>query len=141
MATKVITDTRKTRKHEALTDRHVSEMRSAFEANPAHRLMQNAVAQHDVNDVALDRTVVTGADHTFSNVLDDWSPTHQGKSGRCWLFAGLNLLRVDAMKAMNVKTGAPPPLMLPQSSSGREGVPRKQALASATCDPNLDTGT
>ena len=100
MATKVIT---RTREHEALTDRHVSDMRSAFEADPAHRLMQNAVAQHDVNDVALDRTVVTGADHTFSHVLDDWSPTHQGKSGRCWLFAGLNLLRVDAMKAMNVK--------------------------------------
>lgn len=100
MATKVIN---KEREHAALADRHISDMRSAFEANPAHRLMQNAIVQHDVNDVALDRAVVTDADHTFSHVLDDWPPTHQGKSGRCWLFAGLNLLRVDTMKALNVK--------------------------------------
>ncbi len=93
----------KPRTHESLTDHHISGMRSAFEKDPSYRLMQNVVAQHDVNDVALDRTIVTGAEHTFSHVLDDWSTTHQGQSGRCWLFAGLNLLRVDAMKAMNVK--------------------------------------
>ena len=86
-----------------LSDEDVRNMRSDFESTPAHRLMQNAVTQHDVNDVALDRELVTGATHTYSQVIDDWSPTNQKQSGRCWLFAGLNLLRVDTMKVMNVK--------------------------------------
>ena len=90
-------------RREALTRQDVEGLRSGFEANPSSRLMQNAVAQYPVNDIALERSVVVGATHTFSDVLDDWSPTQQGDSGRCWLFAGLNLCRVDTMKKLNVK--------------------------------------
>ena len=85
-----------------LTEQDVSLLQSDWEANPSHRLMQNVVAQHDVNVVALDRSIITDAQHSFSNVLDSWQPTDQGRSGRCWLFAGLNLFRVDTMKALNV---------------------------------------
>ena len=42
-------------------------------------------------------------DHSFSNTLDTWKATNQKSSGRCWLFAGCNLLRVDSMKQLNVK--------------------------------------
>ena len=88
---------------EQLTQGHIAELRVDFESNPANQLMQNTVTQRDVHEVALDRNIVAGATHTYSNVLDDWSPTHQGQSGRCWLFAGLNLFRVETMKVLNVK--------------------------------------
>jgi len=88
----------------ALTDRRMAAFRAAFEGNRAYRLAQNAVAQVPVQDVALDRSIVTGFDHTFSHKLDDWEVTHQQKTGRCWMFAGLNLLRVGAMKRMNLKS-------------------------------------
>lgn len=78
-------------------------LRTGFAANPAYRIAQNAVTKVPVNDVALDREVVTGTDHSMSHLIDDWKVTNQQKSGRCWLFAGLNLLRVGAMSAMNVK--------------------------------------
>ncbi|MBB6429708.1 C1 family peptidase [Algisphaera agarilytica] len=81
----------------------LAQWRQAFDENPQHRLMQNAVTRAALDDVALDREVVTGIDHTFSHVLDDWAVTSQKKSGRCWMFAGLNLLRVGAMKKMNLK--------------------------------------
>jgi len=42
-------------------------------------------------------------DFSFSTKLDEWNATNQKRSGRCWLFAALNLFRVDAMKKMNVK--------------------------------------
>ncbi|MEM8737939.1 MAG: C1 family peptidase [Planctomycetota bacterium] len=77
-------------------------MRSAFAADPERVRMQNAVTRTALDDVALNRGVVTGIDHTFSHVLDDWSVTSQKKSGRCWMFAGLNLLRVGAMQKMNL---------------------------------------
>jgi bleomycin hydrolase len=74
-----------------------------FEAQPALRLAQNAVTTTAVDQVALDRGVVTSMDPSMSVVLDDWSATNQKQSGRCWLFAGLNLLRVGAAEAMGVK--------------------------------------
>src|SRR5206468_4042390 len=67
-------------------------------ATPSFRLAQNAVTQVTADDVALDRNIVFNTDHSFSNVLDDWSVTNQKQTGRCWMFAGMNLLRVGAMR-------------------------------------------
>jgi bleomycin hydrolase len=86
-----------------LTSELLSSWRKEFADKPSHVLAQNAVTQVTVDDIALNRAVVTSTDHTFSHLLDDWAVTHQKKSGRCWLFAGLNLLRVGAMKKMNLK--------------------------------------
>ncbi len=42
-------------------------------------------------------------DHTFSISLDDWGVTDQKQTGRCWMFAGLNLLRFSARQVLGVK--------------------------------------
>src|SRR5262245_54130982 len=87
----------------AITSDFISSLRRDFQAKPSYTLAQNAVTQVSVDDVALNRSVITSTDHTFSHLLDDWAVTHQKKSGRCWMFAGLNLFRVGAMKKMNLK--------------------------------------
>jgi len=74
-----------------------------FASNPQYRVMQNAVTQTPVNSIALDRQIVTSMDHSVSHLLDDWKVTNQKKSGRCWLFAGLNLLRAGAAEKLGVK--------------------------------------
>ncbi len=86
-----------------LTRENVESFRQSFDADGAKRLMQNVVTQHDVNDVALDHSIVAGADHSFSTLLDDWKVTNQKRTGRCWMFAGLNVCRADTRKALNVK--------------------------------------
>ncbi len=78
-------------------------LRKDFSANPAYKLAQNAVTRVTVDDVAISRDVVNNSDHSLSVLLDDWKVTDQQRSGRCWLFAGLNLLRVGAMKKMGLK--------------------------------------
>ena len=75
----------------------------SFQSDGSKRLMQNVVTQHDVNDVALNHTIVTNAPHSFSTVLDDWSVTNQSRTGRCWMFAGLNLCRADTRNVLNLK--------------------------------------
>ncbi len=86
-----------------LDEQTLAGLRTTFQADARNRLMQNAVTQTTVDDVALNREVVTSIDHTFSHHLDDWEVTNQKKSGRCWMFAGLNLIRVGAMKKMKLK--------------------------------------
>jgi len=87
----------------ALTQEAVSGFRETFDADPSKRMAQNVVTQHDVNDMALDHSIVTDSPHSFSIVLDDWGVTNQARSGRCWMFAGLNLCRVDTRNVLNVK--------------------------------------
>ena len=86
-----------------LTLEHLDGFRDDFASDPRNRLMQNTVTQRDVNEVALDHQIATEATHTFSTLLDEWTPTQQGNSGRCWLFSGLNLFRVDTMKSLNTR--------------------------------------
>ena len=87
----------------ALTDDALARYREDFAANPAHRQAQNAVTHVSIDDVALDHAIATGIQHTFSHHLDDWAVTNQKQTGRCWMFAALNLFRVGAMRKMNVK--------------------------------------
>ncbi|MGI8549393.1 MAG: aminopeptidase C [Dehalococcoidia bacterium] len=87
----------------ALSAERLSSLRIGFGQSPSYRLAQNAVTQVTADDVALNRQVVTSVDHTFSHLLDDWAVTNQKSSGRCWIFAGLNLIRTGAMKKMNLK--------------------------------------
>ena len=86
-----------------LSPHQITKLRNDFDGNPVYRMAQNAVCKIAVDDIALDRQIVTNSDFTFSHVLDDWSVTNQKSSGRCWMFAGLNLFRVGAMKKMNLK--------------------------------------
>jgi bleomycin hydrolase len=86
----------------ALTDETFSRLQDAL-GTPTFRIAQNAVTQVTVDDIALNRGIVFDTDHSFSNVLDDWQVTNQKQSGRCWMFAGLNLLRVGAKEKMGIK--------------------------------------
>ena len=78
-------------------------LRKDFSANPIYRLAQNAVTRVTVDDVAINREIVSRIDHSVSTTLDDWKVTNQEHSGRCWLFAGLNLLRVGVMRKTGLK--------------------------------------
>jgi bleomycin hydrolase len=86
-----------------LTVAELERLSKDFSANPIYRLAQNAVTRVTVDDVAIDREIVSSIDHSLSTTLDDWKVTNQERSGRCWLFAGLNLLRVGVMRATGLK--------------------------------------
>jgi bleomycin hydrolase len=77
--------------------------RKDFAANPSYRLAQNAVTRVAVDEVAINREIINSTGHSLSTLLDDWKVTDQQRTGRCWLFAGLNLLRVGAMRKMGLK--------------------------------------
>ncbi|MBB6628432.1 C1 family peptidase [Nocardioides sp. KIGAM211] len=82
-----------------LTERFTKE----FDAEPRNRLLQNAITLNEVDQVALDHQLARTIDRSMSHQLDDWSATNQKQSGRCWMFAGLNLLRVGTAERLGVK--------------------------------------
>ena len=87
----------------ALSSTDLHELATEFASQPHNGLMQNALSRQSIHEVALDRKIVTSIDHTFSNQVTDRKVTNQKKSGRCWLFAGLNLLRTGVAEKLGVK--------------------------------------
>ncbi len=86
-----------------VTKAQISGYRKSFDADPSAKVAQNAVSNAELTSLALSRDLVQNMDFSFSTKLDDWEITNQMSSGRCWLFATLNLFRVGAMKNMNIK--------------------------------------
>ncbi len=87
----------------AVSQDRIQALRAGLADNPPSRLARNAVTKGGADEAALNREIVASTDWSFSTWLDDWPVTNQKKSGRCWMFAALNLFRAGAMKRLNVK--------------------------------------
>ena len=74
-----------------------------FVGEPRNRLALNAVTAGKIQVVARNReAVVRSGERTFSHLIKTPDITNQKQSGRCWMFAGLNVLRVEAMKRLKL---------------------------------------
>ena len=77
----------------ALSPKLISEISSSFEMDPHTRAMYNAITSSDINTLALNRDVIQEHNDVFSHKIKARGVTNQKSSGRCWLFAGLNVMR------------------------------------------------
>ncbi len=89
---------------ESLTNEDVKRFLASFDSDPKNLLALNAVTQNGIAAVALSRKEVDRINFTFSNLIESPEATNQEGSGRCWLFSGLSLLCLEAMKKLNLRT-------------------------------------
>ena len=82
----------------ALTPELLTALRAGYTMSPGDRACHNAVTNNEVNDLALNRAVVRGDDGHFSHRIKSQGITDQKKSGRCWIFAALNVLRPHLLR-------------------------------------------
>ena len=76
----------------------------AFETDANRKLFMNAIVKNGVDAVAFDYTTEVHNRYTYSIEIKTGSITNQKASGRCWLFAGLNMMRWHIMKKCNLET-------------------------------------
>ena len=86
-----------------ITNFQIEALREQFNSDTSAKVAQNAVSNTELSSVTLSRDLLQNMDFSFSTKLDNWSVTNQKRSGRCWLFATLNLFRVGAMEKMKLK--------------------------------------
>jgi bleomycin hydrolase len=70
---------------------------------PLRRVISNAIVKNGIQAVAQDRRRVSEMTFSFSHEIPTGAVTNQKQSGRCWLFAGLNLMRESMAKALKMK--------------------------------------
>jgi len=69
----------------------VARIRADYDATGFSPATVNAVTNNDLRALALSREKVTAFDDLFNVRLKETGITNQAGSGRCWLFAGLNV--------------------------------------------------
>lgn len=88
---------------ESLTSGLLDQFAAEFAADKTARIVQNAVTETSIKKVAMDREIVTSIDPSMSVRVDRWPNTNQKKSGRCWLFSGLNSLKPAVYEATGLE--------------------------------------
>jgi bleomycin hydrolase len=89
---------------QSVTNEDIKRFLASFDRDPKNLLALNAVTQNGIAAVALSRKEVDRINYTFSNLIESPEATNQERSGRCWLFSGLSLLCLEAMKKLNLQT-------------------------------------
>ena len=71
----------------------IEEIRSSLDMDNHTRAMYNAITNNDINKLALNRDILREHNEVFSHKIKAKGICNQKSSGRCWLFAGLNIMR------------------------------------------------
>lgn len=82
----------------SLTPAFIDALREGYQMTPADRARHNAVTNNSARELALNRGLARGGDGHFSHRVHSKGITNQKKSGRCWMFAGLNVLRPQVIR-------------------------------------------
>ena len=84
-----------------LTD--IQNYKAAFEDDKNNQLLMNTINNVGIEKVAANRKIINQTNHLFNNKVDDWEVMDQKQSGRCWIFAGMNLYKPALCKKLKIK--------------------------------------
>eukprot|EP01043_Picozoa_sp_COSAG02_P016960 COSAG02_NODE_758_length_17516_cov_53.301085_11_plen_330_part_00 len=93
-------------KAEEISPELLQESLESFSSDPKNLFAQNAVTRTDVTELLIDREE-SKINHHFSSSLREslgfeQIPANQFQTGRCWLFAMLNTIRLPLIKKLNL---------------------------------------
>ncbi|MCF6237236.1 MAG: hypothetical protein L3J79_00215 [Candidatus Marinimicrobia bacterium] len=77
----------------ALSSSNVLTYAKTFELDDTNIARQNALANNSIRSLSIDQATRIKQQHLFSHKIEVKGISNQKSSGRCWLFAGLNILR------------------------------------------------
>lgn len=80
----------------------LSRLQESYAPTAADRALRNALATQDIDKLAFNADSRNGYDTHFSDRVKSSGITDQKRSGRCWLFTGLNMLRAQMMAKNNM---------------------------------------
>ncbi|KAI8351085.1 bleomycin hydrolase [Mortierella sp. GBAus27b] len=88
----------------ALRPERVQQLSNEFRADAKNVMMQNAAHSADFMTLITNRDVLIQDTHVFNTNIPFESPvTDQKASGRCWIFAALNVFRLEIMTKYNLE--------------------------------------
>jgi len=86
-----------------VTPEMLAQFKESYRNNPTLRVSTNAASKTALFDLAFCPENAAKLQYDFSVEIQTLPVTNQKSSGRCWLFAALNVLREQAAKKMNVE--------------------------------------
>ena len=81
----------------------LQDFRKRFSQDPMSHVATRAVSKCSIHDICYDAERAKNISHQFSLDLQTMNAANQKNSGRCWIFAGMNLLREKIARELNLE--------------------------------------
>lgn len=88
---------------QVLSDKDLASFEKDYNSHPEYKLRERTVTKNGINASSINEELQRTLRNSFSVDIDAGKVTNQRHSGRCWMFAGLNVLRVILAKKLNVE--------------------------------------
>ncbi len=87
---------------QSISLQNIKEFRSSYESNAISAVATKAASKTSVNNICYDTQHAKKMNFKFSIEVPTMAATNQKSSGRCWIFAALNILREKIAKDLNL---------------------------------------
>ena len=91
-------------KLQSITGEDLHSFRQQYESNPISQVATRAASKCSVNDICYDTPHAKRMSHKFSVNVPTMGATNQKSSGRCWIFASMNILREKVAKDLKLES-------------------------------------
>lgn len=88
---------------DSITSADLKKYQTAFAKDPKNLVAMNAATKNGVHNAAARWDALAEYQHSFTIDIESGDVTNQKNSGRCWMFAALNVMRLAVMKKLNLK--------------------------------------
>jgi bleomycin hydrolase len=89
---------------EVLTPEMISSYQAEFQTDPRNKLLMNFLSNAQPSQAMMqDRMRKAAANHIYSHMIKTLAATNQKGSGRCWMYAGQNVMRQKAAVKFNLE--------------------------------------
>ena len=85
-----------------ISEQMLSRIRQGYAATPDQKAVKNALAINPISELSMNAENAAMGDTHFAYRVATKGITDQKKSGRCWLFTGLNVLRAKMISKYNL---------------------------------------
>ena len=86
-----------------LTLNDINEFGKAFDQDRANTISMNAVTSNGINAAAKSPVAKSRNQFGFSVEVEAGKVCDQKQSGRCWMFASYNVMRLEIMNKLNIE--------------------------------------
>jgi len=87
-----------------ITPAVLDQIKKSVTLDATTRGLINAISGNDIQQLALNRNTQDFTDMYFSNRVNTKGITNQKSSGRCWLYTGLNVMRVQVINRNDMES-------------------------------------
>lgn len=89
--------------NEAIEKKDLQKFEKAFAKDRANIIAMNAVSSAGVNKAAMNVYKARNNQHAFNVEVESGKVCNQKQSGRCWMFASYNVMRLNVMEKLNLE--------------------------------------